>query len=126
MILETDMGERSQYGLTPEVLAVMTLGPLLNAIDRGHIDHDGDFDARALKQQIGVEFELRLKLHQQLRSENKADRRAARKIQKTGKNAWKLERDWTPPQHVEVGHWAGTRRHRDQGRHAGNSARVSA
>jgi hypothetical protein len=93
------------YQIKPEMLALIALAPLLNAIDRGHLDNDGDWGARALKQKIGVEFELRLKLHQKLRSENKAERKAARKIQKTGRGAWKLERDWTPPQHVEVGHW---------------------
>jgi len=95
------------FRMTPETLAVMAIGPLLNAIDRGHVGDDGDPEGLAgrLKIKMGAEFELRLALQKQLRSESKAERRAARKIQKTGKNAWKLKRDWTPAQHVEVGHW---------------------
>jgi DNA-dependent RNA polymerase len=95
------------YRMKPEMLAIMALAPLLNAIDRGHLVRDDNERGpeRALKQKIGTEFSRRLALEKSLRSESADARKTAREIRKTGKDAWKLKGEWTPDQCVEAGHW---------------------
>lgn len=96
----------AHYRFTPDELAVMALAPLLNAIDRGWLDKDdNDSPQRALRQKMGAEFSFRVALKKQLRSENKAERRAAKTTLKTGKDWWKLKSDWTPAQYVHAGDW---------------------